>query len=227
MDLIVEDRSMIGAVYFLMDEANITREMQLPWMSFCSDAASMAPEGVFVKTSAHPRAYGGFARVLGHYVRDNHVITLAEAVRRLTSLPAHDLHLADRGVLAPDHVADVVVFDPATVADHATFEKPHQYSTGFAYVFVNGVAVIDHGEHTNARPGRVVRGPGYGGRPRRVAAAATVALPAGDGRRQGGLGGFAEYSLVKRFGDALDRAPAAPSVRRLELLGVDVAGPAR
>jgi N-acyl-D-amino-acid deacylase len=161
MDLIVEDRSMIGAVYFMMDEANVAREMAIPWMSFCSDAASMAPEGAFIKTSAHPRAYGNFARLLGRYVRDQHVLSLEEAVRRLTSLPAHNLHLAGRGQLAPGYAGDVVVFDPQTIADHATFERPHQYSTGMAYVLVNGVLVIDHNEHTDARPGRVVRGPGY------------------------------------------------------------------
>jgi N-acyl-D-amino-acid deacylase len=164
MDLIAEDGSLVGAVYFMMDEANVANEIAIPWMDFCSDAPSMAPEGVFVKTSVHPRAYGNFARLLGRYVRDQHVISLAEAVRRLTSLPAHTLGLVDRGELSPGHVADVVVFDPQTIADHATFEQPHQFSTGVAYVLVNGVVVIDRGEHTGAKPGRVVRGRGYRGR---------------------------------------------------------------
>jgi N-acyl-D-amino-acid deacylase len=163
MDLIVEDDSRVGAVYTMMTEDNVRREIAIPWMSFGSDEASMAPEGVFVKTSAHPRAYGNFARLLGRYVRDEHVISLAEAVRRLTSLPATNLGLARRGTLAPGNVADVVVFDPKTIADHATFERPHQYATGVSYVLVNGVLVIDRGEHTGAKPGRVVRGRGWKG----------------------------------------------------------------
>jgi N-acyl-D-amino-acid deacylase len=120
----------------------------------------MATEGVFLRTSAHPRAYGNFARLLGRYVRDARVVTLQEAVRRLTSLPAANLHLAQRGTLAPGFAADVVVFDPATIIDHATFDAPHQYATGVSSVLVNGTLVIDHGESTGARPGRIVRGPG-------------------------------------------------------------------
>jgi N-acyl-D-amino-acid deacylase len=123
----------------------------------------MAPEGVFVKTSAHPRAYGNFARLLGRYARDEHVISLEEAVRRLTSLPCANLGLTGRGQLAPGFAADVAIFDPKTIADHATFEQPHQYATGMQYVLVNGVVVIDHGEHTGAKPGRIVRGRGWKG----------------------------------------------------------------
>jgi N-acyl-D-amino-acid deacylase len=130
-------------------------------MSFGSDEASMAPEGVFTHVSAHPRAYGNFARLLGRYVREQKALTLEEAVRRMTSLPAANLKLARRGTLAAGNLADVVVFDPATIADHATFDAPHQYATGVSYVLVNGTLVIDRGEHTNARPGRVIRGPGW------------------------------------------------------------------
>jgi N-acyl-D-amino-acid deacylase len=161
MDLVIEDDSRVGAVYFLMSEDNVRREIAIPWMTFGSDEASMATEGVFLHTSAHPRAYGNFARLLGHYVRDLHALTLQEAVRRLTSLPAANLHLARRGALAPGFAADVVVFDPATIADHATFDVPHQYATGVSCVLVNGTLVIDHGESTGAHPGRIVRGPGW------------------------------------------------------------------
>jgi N-acyl-D-amino-acid deacylase len=161
MDLVIEDDSRVGAVYFLMSEDNVRREVAIPWMSFGSDEASMAPEGVFIRTSAHPRAYGNFARLLGRYVREQHALTLEDAVRRLTSLPAANLKLVKRGTLAPGYFADVVVFDPATIADHATFDAPHQYATGVSYVLVNGTLVIDHGEHTDARPGRVIRGPGW------------------------------------------------------------------
>jgi N-acyl-D-amino-acid deacylase len=161
MDLVIEDDSRVGAVYFLMSEDNVRREVAIPWMTFGSDEASMATEGVFLHTSAHPRAYGNFARLLGHYVRDARALTLQEAVRRLTSLPAANLHLAKRGTLAPGFTADVVVFDPATIADHASFDAPHQYATGVSYVLVNGTLVIDHGESTGARPGRIVRGPSW------------------------------------------------------------------
>src|SRR5262249_38953647 len=126
-----------------------------------SDASSMAPEGVFIKTSTHPRAYGNFARLLGKYVRDEHVIALEEAVRKLTSLPADTLRITDRGRLKAGSFADVGAFDPATIADHATYEKPHEYSTGVRHVWVNGVQVLRDGEHTGATPGRVVRGPGW------------------------------------------------------------------
>jgi N-acyl-D-amino-acid deacylase len=161
MDLVVEDGSRVQVVYFLMSEENVQRQITLPWVSFGSDASSMAPEGVFVKTSTHPRAYGNFARLLGKYVRDAHVIPLEEAVRKLTSLPAATLRIKERGRLAPGYFADVVVFDPKTIADHATYEKPHQYATGMRHVWVNGVQVLKDGEHTGQKPGRVVHGPGW------------------------------------------------------------------
>ncbi len=164
MDLVIEDGSRVQVVYFLMSEENVARQIAIPWMSFGSDAGSMAPEGVFLRSSTHPRAYGNFARLLGKYVRDDKVIPLEEAIRKLTSQPAANLRLAKRGMLQVGHFADVVVFDPATIRDHATFEDPHQYATGVAHVFVNGVQVLEHGEHTGALPGRVVRGPGWTGR---------------------------------------------------------------
>jgi len=161
MDLIIEDDSRIFTMYFSMSEDNLRRQIQLPWVSFCSDAESQAPEGVFLKTNPHPRAYGAFARLLGRYVRDQQLIPLAEAVRRLTSLPATNLKLTERGALRSGYFADVVVFDPATIQDHATPHQPHQYATGMVHVFVNGLQVLDEGEHTGAKPGRVVRGPGW------------------------------------------------------------------
>jgi N-acyl-D-amino-acid deacylase len=163
MDLVVEDGSRVQVVYFLMSEDNVKRQVGLPWVSFGSDASSMAPEGVFVKTSTHPRAYGNFARLLGKYVRDETVIPLEEAIRKLTSLPADTLRVKERGRLQPNYFADVVVFDPATIADRSTYEKPHQYATGVRHVFVNGTQVVRDGEHTGAKPGRVVRGPGWKG----------------------------------------------------------------
>lgn len=161
MDLVIDDDSRVGTVYFLMSEENIRKQIALPWMSFGSDAESLAPEGAFLKSNPHPRAYGTFARLLGRYVRDEKIIPIEEAVRRLTSLPAGNLKIRDRGRLAQGYLADVVVFDPATIQDHATFDKPHQYSTGVKHVLVNGVQVLKDGEHTGARPGRVVRGPGW------------------------------------------------------------------
>ena len=161
MDLVVEDQSRVDTVYFLMSEDNVRREIALPWVSFGSDAASPAPEGVFLKSNVHPRTYGNFARVFAKYVRDEHVLTLQDAVRKLTSLPATNMKLDRRGLLAPGYFADIVVFDPSTIQDHATYEKPHQFATGVADVFVNGVQVLRDGEHTGATPGRVVRGPGY------------------------------------------------------------------
>jgi N-acyl-D-amino-acid deacylase len=161
MDLVIEDGSRVDTVYFMMSEDNVKRQIKLPWVSFDSDAASLAPEGVFLKSNPHPRAYGNFARLLGKYVRDEKVIPLEEAIRRLTSLPAENLKIKQRGWLKPDYFADVVVFDPARIQDHATFQKPHQYSTGVLHVFVNGVQVLKNGEHTGAKPGRVVRGPGW------------------------------------------------------------------
>jgi len=163
MDLVIRDHSRVGTVYFLMSEENVAKQIALPWVSFGSDAGSMAPEGVFLKSNPHPRAYGNFARLLGHYVRDEGIIPLEEAVRRLTSLPAHNLRIARRGSLAPGMYADVVVFDPARIEDHATFAEPHQYATGVAHVWVNGVQVLRDGEHTGATPGRVVHGPGWTG----------------------------------------------------------------
>jgi len=161
MDLVIEDGSRVGTVYFLMSEENVRKQLTLPWVSFDSDAASMAPEGVFLKTNPHPRAYGNFARLLGKYVRDEKVIPLEEAIRRLTGFPAESLKLDRRGLLKQGYFADVVVFDPAKIQDHATFDKPHQYSTGVVHVFVNGAQVLRNGEHTGAKPGRVVRGPGW------------------------------------------------------------------
>ncbi len=163
MDLIIEDGSRVGAVYFSQSEDNLRKAIALPWVSFCSDSASLAPEGVFLKSSAHPRAYGSFARLLGKYVRDERLLTIAEAIRKLTSLPAGNLKLDRRGMLRIGFYADVVVFDPDTIQDHATFTEPHQYATGVVHVFVNGVQVVKDGEHTGAMPGRVVRGPGWSG----------------------------------------------------------------
>jgi N-acyl-D-amino-acid deacylase len=160
-DLLLEDGGRIFTMYFMMSEENIRKQVQLDWVSFCSDAESMSPEGVFLKSNPHPRAYGNFARLLGHYVRDEGLVTLQEAVRRLTSFPAHMLRIQERGALQPGHFADVVVFDPAQVRDHATFDAPHQFSTGMVHVFVNGVQVLKDGEHTGAKPGQVVRGPGW------------------------------------------------------------------
>ena len=161
IELVIEDDSRVETVYFLMSEDNIRKQIALPWVTFDSDAGSLAPEGVFLKSNPHPRAYGNFARLFAKYVRDEKVITVEDAVKRLTSLPAQTMKIASRGLLQPGYFADVVVFDPAAIQDHATFEKPHQYSTGVTHVFVNGVQVLRDGEHTGARPGRVVRGPGY------------------------------------------------------------------
>ncbi|MDQ6624242.1 MAG: D-aminoacylase [Verrucomicrobiota bacterium] len=160
MDLISEDESRIGTIYFLMSEENVKKELAKPWISFGSDEASQAPEGVFLKAHPHPRAYGNFARVLGKYSRDEKVITLPEAVRRLSGLPAANLGLDHRGLLKVGMFADVVVFDPATINDRATFAEPHQYSVGMKDVFVNGQQVLKDGEHTGAKPGRALWGPG-------------------------------------------------------------------
>jgi N-acyl-D-amino-acid deacylase len=160
MNLVLEDRSRIGTIYFLMSEDNIKKQIRQPWVSFGSDAASIAPEGNFLKSAAHPRAYGNFARLLGKYVREEKVISLAEAVRRLSGLPATNLGLDHRGFLKPGMFADVVVFDPQTIADRATFENPHQLAVGVKDVFVNGVQVLKDGEHTGAKPGTALWGPG-------------------------------------------------------------------
>jgi N-acyl-D-amino-acid deacylase len=161
IDLVVADGSRVGTVYFLMTEDNVKKQVALPYMSFGSDAGSMAPEGVFMNSSTHPRAYGNFARVLGKYVRDENVISIEEAVRKLTSLPASNLKIKKRGSLTEGYFADLAVFNPDTIQDHATFAEPHQYSTGMVHVFVNGQQVLKDGEHTGATPGQVVRGPGY------------------------------------------------------------------
>lgn len=161
MDLVMEDGSRVATVYFLMSEENVRKQIKLPWVSFNSDSASLAPEGPFLKSNPHPRAYGNFARLLGKYVRDEKLIPLEEAIRRLTSLPAANLKIERRGLLKPGYLADVVVFDPGRIQDHATYQRPHQYATGVRDVFVNGQPVLQQGEHTGAKPGRVVRGPGW------------------------------------------------------------------
>jgi len=158
MDLVIQDGTRVEVAYFLMSEDNIKKQIAQPWVSFGSDAGSQAPEGAFLKSNPHPRAYGNFARLLGKYVRDEQVIPVQEAVRRLTSLPAEVLRLQRRGALKPGHYADVVVFDAANIQDHATFEKPHQYATGVLHVFVNGQHVLKDGEHTGVLAGRIVRG---------------------------------------------------------------------
>jgi N-acyl-D-amino-acid deacylase len=161
MDLVVEDHSRIGTVYFLMSEDNVKLGLSQPWVALDSDEGSYIPEGVFLKFQPHPRAYGNFARFLGHYVRDEKVAGLSQAIRRLSALPAQNLKLRDRGELKVGNYADIVIFDPATIADHATYDNPQQFATGVRDVFVNGVQVIRDGEHTGAKPGQVVRGPGY------------------------------------------------------------------
>jgi N-acyl-D-amino-acid deacylase len=163
MDLIIEDGSRVGTVYFTQSDDVVRKAVSMPWVSFNSDGASLAPEGVFLKSNPHPRAYGSFARVLGKYVRDEQVITMEDAIRKLAALPADVLKIERRGRLEPGYFADVVVFDPATIQDHATFVEPHQYATGMVHVFVNGEQVLEDGEHTGATPGRVVRGPGWRG----------------------------------------------------------------
>jgi len=165
IDITLADQGRAGAIYFLMNEDNVRRETAIPWVSFGSDAEASAPEGVFLKSSTHPRAYGNFARFLGKYVRDEKTVLLPEAIRRLSALPATNLGLHDRGKIAPGMSADVVLFDPATIADHATFEKPMQYATGVRDVFVNGIQVLKDGEPTGATPGRFVKGPGWTGWP--------------------------------------------------------------
>jgi N-acyl-D-amino-acid deacylase len=160
LDLVIEDGSRVSCVYFLMTEDNVKKQIALPYMSFGSDAGAPAAEGVFLKSNPHPRAYGNFARLLGKYVRDEQIIPLAEAIRKLTSLPATNLKIQKRGLLKEGYFADIVIFDPALIQDHATYDNPHQYATGVSHVFVNGVQVVKDGKHTGATPGRFVRGPG-------------------------------------------------------------------
>lgn len=164
MELVIADDSRVDVVYFLMSEENIKKQLQLPYMSFCSDAASMTPEGVFLKSSNHPRAYGNFARLLGKYVRDEKVIPLQEAIRKLTSLPCDNLKIQKRGRLKTGNYADIVIFDPQKIQDKATFEKPHQLSEGMIHVLVNGQQVLKDGVHTGVKSGRFVRGPGWVGK---------------------------------------------------------------
>jgi N-acyl-D-amino-acid deacylase len=159
--LVVNDNSPVESMFFLMTEDNIKKQIALPWVSFGSDEQSLAPEGVFLKSNPHPRAYGNVSRLLGKYTREEKIIPLAEAVRRLTSLPAMNMKIKKRGLLKPGYFADVVIFDPNTINDHASYSNPHVYSTGVSDVFVNGIQVLKNGEHTGAKPGRVVRGPGY------------------------------------------------------------------
>ncbi len=161
IDLVIQDNSRVNAVFFLMTEDNLKRQILQPWVSFGSDEASQAPEGNFLKSNPHPRAYGNFSRLLGKYVRQEKLISLEEAVRRLTSLPAGNMKIENRGVLKEGYYADIVVFNPDSITDHATFSNPHQFATGVKDVFVNGIQVLKNGEHTGELPGRVVRGPGY------------------------------------------------------------------
>lgn len=163
MDLVIEDDSRVDAVYFMMSEENVRKKIAKPWVSFGSDAGAPATEGPFMDSNPHPRAYGNFSRLLGRYVRDEKIISLQEAIRRLTSLPAYNTGILDRGILTEGYYADVVIFDPEKISDHATFEEPHQYATGMWHVFVNGQQVLENGRHTGVTPGRVVRGPGWEG----------------------------------------------------------------
>jgi len=163
IDLVIEDGSRVGVGYFLMSEDNVRRQVALPWVSFGSDEQGDAPEGVFLLSAAHPRAYGNFARVFAQYVRNDHAISIEEAVRKLTALPADNLSLKDRGRLKSGNFADVVVFDPNTIQDHATYERPHRLSTGVGYVVVNGKLAIKDGKPTGVASGRVVRGRAWTG----------------------------------------------------------------
>jgi len=161
MDLIIQDSTRVGVAYFLMNEENVKKQVSLPWVSFGSDEGSYTTEGVFLKSNAHPRAYGNFTRVLGKYSRDEKLMSLQEAIRKLAKLPADNLKLQKRGELKIGNYADIVIFDPLKVKDNATFEKPHQYAEGMIHVFVNGVQVLKDDMHTGAKPGRFVKGPGY------------------------------------------------------------------
>jgi len=162
INLIIQDSTRIEVAYFMMSEENVKKQLVLPWVSFGSDAGSMAPEGNFLKQSEHPRAYGNFTRVIGHYSRDEKLLPLEKAIQKLSKVAATNLHIQKRGELKVGNYADILVFDPAKVQDHATYEKPHQYSTGMSDVWVNGTLVLKDGEHTNAKPGRFVKGSGAG-----------------------------------------------------------------
>ena len=163
MDLVIEDGSRVGVIYFLMSEDNVRKETTLPWMSFASDEAAPAPEGVFLKSHSHPRAYGNFARLLAQYVRTEHVVALSDAIHRMTGLPAANLSLRQRGLLKEGYFADVVVFDPATIQDHATYAKPDQLATGVSDVLVNGQLALADGKATGSTSGRIVRGRAWSG----------------------------------------------------------------
>ncbi len=164
IDLVIQDRSRGSVVYFSMSEDNVKKQISLPWVTFCSDAGSYAPEGVFLRSSTHPRAYGNFARLLGKYVRDEKVISLEKAVHKLSGLPAYNLNISKRGLVKKGYFADLNIFDESKISDHATFENPGQYATGMIHVFVNGIQVLKDGEHTGALPGRFVKGPGWQGK---------------------------------------------------------------
>lgn len=161
MDLILQDSTRVQTVYFMMDETNIKKQLVLPWVSFGSDEGSYSPEGVFIKSNCHPRAYGNFARLLGKYVRDEKLMPMQEAIRKLTKLPATNFKIQKRGELKVGNYADIIIFDAAAIHDHATFERPHQFASGMMHVFVNGVQVLKNGTHTGAKPGKFVKGPGY------------------------------------------------------------------
>jgi N-acyl-D-amino-acid deacylase len=161
MDLIIQDSTRVDCIYFLMNEDNVKKQLSIPWLSFGSDEGSYTNEGIFLKSNAHPRAYGNFSRVLGKYVRDEKIISLQEAIHKLSKLPATNLKIKNRGELKTGNYADIVIFDPAKIKDNATFEKPHQYAEGMVHVFVNGIQVLKDGEHTGAKPGRFVKGPGF------------------------------------------------------------------
>ena len=163
MDLVIEDGSRVGVIFFVMSEDNVRKETTLPWMSFGSDAEAPAPEGVFLKSNSHPRAYGNFAKLLAQYVRTDHAVTLTDAIHRLTGLPAANLSLQQRGLLKSGYFADVVVFDPATIQDHSTYVKPHQLATGVRDVLVNGHLALADGNATGSTSGRFVRGRAWSG----------------------------------------------------------------
>jgi len=168
MDLIIEDRTRVGAIYFNQSEDVVRKAIQMPWVSFCTDAVAIAAEGEQLLNHRHPRTYGTFPRVLGHYARDLGLLSLEQAIHRASGLPATNLSLKQRGFLREGYYADILIFDANTIRDHATFEEPHQYSTGIETVVINGQVVIDKGEHTGALPGKVVRGPGWRGWPQAI-----------------------------------------------------------